>query len=329
MILKKKQKTISLQELNMNYNNRGDILNNSIKGIISEIERYAVKDGPGIRTVVFFKGCPLKCIWCANPETQKNTHQLMYWPTRCIGCKKCIQICPQKALSWNTTGIMINRSNCISCNVCTNTCNSQALTMSGELKNVEEVLDTIKKDNSFYQVSGGGVTFSGGEATYQKDFLIQLAQRCKDEGISTCIETCGYASQEVYQDLLPYIDYFFFDLKLINEKAHKKYTGVSNKLILSNFCYLQDAGADVTVRIPIIPGINNTESNINDSILFLLEHAPGCHVSLLPYHRLGASKYSKLDMHYSLEELAPPSDEEMQSLKDLFVKHGFYVTIGE
>ena len=122
----------------MNYNNRGDILNKSIKGIISEIERYAVKDGPGIRTVVFFKGCPLKCIWCANPETQKNTHQLMYWPTRCIGCKKCIQICPRKALSWNTTGIMINRSNCISCNVCTNTCNSQALTMSGELKNVEE-----------------------------------------------------------------------------------------------------------------------------------------------------------------------------------------------
>lgn len=298
-------------------------------GIISEIERYAVKDGPGIRTVVFFKGCPLKCIWCANPETQKSSHQLMYWNTRCIGCRKCIQTCPQKALSWDDTGIEINRSKCISCSLCTNICNSQALTMSGEQKSIEDVLDTIKRDKAFYHVSGGGVTFSGGEATCQKDFLIQLAQRCKAEGISTCIETCGYAQQEVYQELLSCIDYFFFDLKLMNEKAHKKYTGVSNKLILSNFCFLQNADADVTVRIPIIPGINNTKSNIHDSIHFLLEHSSGCHVSLLPYHRLGASKYSKLDMNYSLEELAPPSDAEMQSLKELFEKHGFYVTIGE
>ena len=304
-------------------------MNNSIKGIISEIERYAVKDGPGIRTVDFFKGCPLKCIWCANPETQKNTHQLMYWPTRCIGCKKCIHTCPHKALSWNDAGVKINRSLCHSCNLCTNACNSEALTMSGMKKTVDEVINIIKRDHAFYQVSGGGVTFSGGEATNQSQFLIELAKQCKRENISTCIETCGYAQQDVYQALLPYIDYFYFDLKLMDADTHKKYTGVSNELILNNFCFLQHAGANITVRIPIIPGINNTDSNIHDSIHFLLEHAPGCHVSLLPYHRLGASKYSKLDMHYSLEELAPPSDEEMQLLKDQFVKHGFYVTIGE
>lgn len=301
------------------------------KGIISETERYAIKDGPGIRTVIFLKGCPLRCKWCANPETQKSIYQLMYWQTRCIGCRKCIQKCPRQALSWGNRGIEIARSKCISCGICTDICNSQALTMAGESKTIREIMKDILKDNLYYETSGGGVTFSGGEAASQGDFLYELARECKKQGISTCIETCGYAEWEIYQKLLPYIDFFYYDLKIIDEEDHKKYTGVSNRLILDNFRRLIAAGANITVRIPIIPGVNDTGKNIHNTVEFLLKHAPGCHVSLLPYHRLGISKYEKLDMEYSpdLQNLPPPSDEELRLLRETFESNGFYVTIGE
>ncbi len=300
-----------------------------LRGVISEIERYAIKDGPGIRTVVFIKGCPLRCRWCANPETQKNIHQLMYWPTRCIGCRQCIAACPNDALSRGKTGIEINRKLCRSCGICTDTCNSQALTIAGEGRTVEEIMEVIRKDKPYYNTSGGGVTFSGGECTSQPDFLVALAEACKAEGISTCIETCGYAPWDTFARLISCIDYFYYDLKLIDGENHRKWTGVSSQKILENFTKLIQAGADVTVRIPCIPGINTTEENIKDTIQFLLKTYPGCHVSLLPYHRLGASKYGKLDMDYSLDELVPPSAEEMERLKDRFVTNGFYVTIGE
>ena len=302
---------------------------NFSKGNISEIERYAIKDGPGIRTVVFFKGCPLKCKWCANPETQKISWQLMYWPTRCIGCRQCIKACPNQALTFTNTGGTINRKSCLACGQCVDTCNSKALTMAGERHTIAGILKEIRKDKAFYQTSGGGVTFSGGECTTQPEFLVALARACKKEGISTCIETCGHAPWEVFEKLLSCIDYFYYDLKLIDEKNHKKWTGVSSRLIKKNYIGLVEAGADVTVRIPCIPGVNITDKNIDDTIAFLLEHSPGCHVSLLPYHRLGASKYGKLDMDYSLEELVPPSEETMEELRKKFEDKGFYVTIGE
>lgn len=301
----------------------------NLKGKISEIERYAVKDGPGIRTVVFFKGCPLSCKWCANPETQKSVCQLMYWQTRCIGCRKCIKTCPNKALSFGENGVVIDRTLCRSCGKCTDTCNSRALTMAGEGKTVDEIMVELRKDKLFYQTSGGGVTFSGGECTSQSRFLAALARACKKEDISTCIETSGYAPWEVFEELLTCIDYFYYDLKLIDEDQHKEYTGVSSRRIKENFIGLKKAGADVTVRIPCIPGINTTEKNIQDTIAFLEEHAPACHVSLLPYHRLGTGKYHKLDMEYTLSELLPPSEEDMQELKEEFEARGFYITIGE
>lgn len=304
-------------------------MNTKKEGVISEIERYAIKDGPGIRTVVFLKGCPLTCRWCANPETQKSIHQLMYWPTRCIACRQCISECPNDALSWGNRGIEICRPGCTSCGACTQVCNSQALTMAGQRKTSDEIMQIILKDLPYYQTSGGGVTFSGGEAASQGEFLWELAKECKKHRISTCIETCGYVRWETFEKLLPYMDYFFFDLKIIDEIDHITYTGVSNRLILDNFSRLITAGANITVRIPVIPGINNTPKNVEQTIRFLLAQAPGCPVSLLPYHRLGASKYDKLDMEYTLEDLAPPSEQEMLRLKEQFVSHGFPVSIGE
>lgn len=304
-------------------------MKNSRKGIINEIERYAVKDGPGIRTVVFLKGCPLRCLWCSNPETQKASNQLMYWNNRCIGCRQCIQLCPSNALSWEPTGVTIHHSSCITCSACVNTCNSNALQMSGQTISVDEVVEIVMKDAPYYKHSCGGVTFSGGEPTSQPLFLYEAAAALKKKGITTCIETCGYSEWNNYQRILPYMDFFFFDLKIMDEREHIRLTGVSNNLILENYAKLVKAGCNITVRIPIIPSINDTDKNINDTIEFLRTTSPGCHVSLLPYHRLGVSKYNKLDMPYQLNDLLPPSDSKMQHVREQFEIQGFRVTIGE
>ena len=201
--------------------------------------------------------------------------------------------------------------------------------MAGQSMTVEEVVVEVMKDASYYKFSGGGVTFSGGEATSQPDFLVETCKVLKEQGITTCIETCGFARWDVYEKLLPYMDYFFFDLKTIDEDVHRKLTGVSSKLILDNYTRLVESGANVTVRIPLIPGYNFTEKNIKETIEFLEVTSPACHVSLLPYHSLGASKYDKLDMEYTLDEVRPPSNEDMTALKERFEAHGFEVTIGE
>lgn len=253
----------------------------------------------------------------------------MYWQTRCIGCKQCIESCPNNALSWGEIGIEINRDTCISCETCVNTCNSNALTMAGQSMTIDEVVNEVMKDAPYYQYSGGGVTFSGGEATSQANFLIETAKVLKEKGITTCIETCGYAKWEVYEKLIPYMDYFFYDLKTIDADVHKQLTNVSSELILDNYTKLVQAGVDITVRIPIIPSLNDTDKNIENTIRFLEKVNPGCHVSLLPYHRLGTTKYDKLNMDYQLNDIEPPSAETMQALADRFTAHGFYITIGE
>ena len=310
-----------------------DLKDNSIdynkKGTVFEIERYALKDGPGIRTVIFFKGCPLRCLWCANPESQSADNQLMYWETRCMGCKNCIDTCPNRALSWNGFSIRINRSACINCGKCTSVCNSEALDIAGKTISVSEVLDTINKDVSFYKQSGGGITFSGGEALTQIDFLYELAKACKSQSIHTCIETSGYSSWDNLKRILPFMDLFLFDIKTIDDESHKKNTGASNKLILSNFRKLIKSNANVCVRIPIIPGFNDSEGNIANTIGFLKKHGNTCPVSLLPYHTLGVAKYKKLDMDYKVADVPTPSLESINIIAEKFRKSGFYTTIGE
>ncbi len=246
-----------------------------------------------------------------------------------MGCRKCIDACQNNALSWDGFGIKINREICISCGICTSTCNSEALDLAGKTMSVSEVLEIVNKDSSFYEQSGGGITFSGGEALLQIDFLYELAKACKDQNLNTCIETSGYASWKSLEKVMPLIDLFLFDIKTIDDESHKKNIGVSNKLILSNFEKLINAGANVCVRIPIIPGFNDSESNITNTIDFLKKHGNNCTVSLLPYHTLGVTKYKKLDMEYSLADVPTPSQESMQEIAEMFNKNGFYTTIGE
>ncbi len=303
-------------------------MDKELRGRIFEIERFAINDGPGIRTVVFMKGCPLQCQWCANPESQKPYVQLMYWANRCIGCKRCISRCPNQALSWNGSQIVIDRDRCKKCGTCAQSCNSDALTTVGEEKTVAEVMKIVSRDEKFYKKSGGGITFSGGEMLAQAEFVTELAKACKAKGYHTCVESCGFAPWKKVAMLMDYIDVFLYDFKCMDSKRHKHFTGVGNEGILNNYLNLLKNKKTVVTRVPVIPGVNNYKENFESLRDFLLEHNPGCRIDLLPYHRLGISKYDRLNMDYQLRDLLAPSEEEMEQYRQFFLKEGFHVTIG-
>lgn len=300
---------------------------NKITGTIFEIERYALHDGPGIRTLVFFKGCSLKCLWCSNPESQQHHPQLVYWANKCIGCSACVESCPQKALTLGDKGISIDRSRCRICGTCAETCNAEALILIGKEMTPEEVLTEVLKDMPFYRKSGGGVTFSGGEPLIQNEFLKETAKICKENGVNTAIETSGCVHWEIIEDIMPYIDLFLYDLKEMDRKRHKDYTGDYNDIILSNFISLVQSGKEVVVRIPIIMAYNERNENLRHVIEFLKRRAPGIRVDLLPYHRLGRTKYDRLDQIYELNSLDPPTRERMDEIKRLFIQNNFAVSI--
>lgn len=307
-----------------------DEINRTMTGIVDEIERYAINDGEGIRSIVFLKGCPLRCQWCSNPESQREKSEVLYWKTRCIGCRKCAAACPKKAISFDDReGHRIDRSLCDGCGVCIEACNSEALTLAGKKMTVQEVLDEVMKDKVFYDSSGGGVTFSGGEAMMQLDFMVEIIKELRKNGISTCMETAGLAPSADYLKMIPYIDQFLFDLKIMDPERHKEYTGVSNRMILHNLKMLLENGTNVKVRIPTIPGINASEENMNKVIEFLKGYEERVSIGLLPYHRLGTSKYEKLDRMYELDGIEPPPGKEMEHYRQMFIKSGFRTTIGE
>ncbi|RKL61602.1 glycyl-radical enzyme activating protein [Thermoanaerobacteraceae bacterium SP2] len=297
-------------------------------GMVFEIERYAIHDGPGIRTLVFLKGCPLRCLWCANPESQIIEPQLVYWKKKCLGCKNCIKACPEQALTMTPEGINIDHEKCNVCGKCASACNAEALVLIGRIMSVQEVFAEILKDEHFYRKSGGGVTFSGGEPLHQIDFLVELAKLCKNNYIHTCIETSGFVPWENMKRAVPYIDLFLYDFKTMNHIKHKEFTGVSNEIILDNFKHLVELKKNVVVRIPVIPGLNDDEENYLKLIEFLNGFVPGNRIDLLPYHRLGVSKYNSLNKDYKLRELEPPPKEKMEAIRRLLIHSGFEVTIG-
>ena len=310
---------------------RGSLLNAAPdlqrRGIIFDIKRYAVHDGPGIRTTVFLKGCPLDCRWCHNPEAKSGGFELSYKESRCLKCGDCTPVCPQKALSLNSR-LHVDRAKCIVCGDCAEACPAEALEKIGREATVEEVMKEIEKDRVFFEESGGGVTFSGGEPLMQPRFLEALLQACRGRDIPVCLDTCGQAPWAVIDRIRPLVDIFLYDLKSVNPDQHIKETSVSNELILDNLRKLAEAGQSIIIRIPLIPGFNDKPEELREMGEFI-KALPGVNeISLLPFHDIAREKYLRLDRPSPMDDLIPQPDKEIRIIKGRLEEFGLTVTIG-
>ena len=281
-------------------------------GMIFDLRRYAVHDGPGIRTTVFLKGCPLSCAWCHNPESQRFEPELMLQESLCISCSLCLASCPYAS---NGVGSLQQRpaeNDCQHCASCAAICPTQARLSLGQEVTSKHILSIVLRDKPFYDQSGGGVTLSGGEPLAQPDFVEELLTKLKKEEVHTCLDTSGYADPKVIKQITPLTDLFLFDFKHSDPIIHQKYCGLTNELILSNLMLLAELKANVIIRIPLIPDINNDEDNLRAMGLILKQINSSWPVQLLPYHRLPESKYFALDRNYALQGLTEPSVEQME-----------------
>lgn len=297
--------------------------------LVFNIQKYSIHDGPGIRTSIFFKGCPLSCQWCHNPESQRFTKELMVFYNRCTACGACVKRCPAGVNAIVDGKLVMDRSLCTACGICTDWCVNNAREVAGKEYTVQELVREAEKDRAFYEQSGGGITLSGGEVMAQDiDYLEQLCRILHDKGYSVDIDTCGIAPYEHFQRILPYVDVFLYDIKLLTPELHKRWTGQDNRLILENLKRLNQDGARIYIRLPIIEGVNATEDYIRRVVRFLQEeHISVLQVNLLPYHNTGKHKYSKLDRAYDEEEqMAKPDQSRMELFQEIFVKNGFQNT---
>ncbi|MHA1658000.1 MAG: glycyl-radical enzyme activating protein [Promethearchaeota archaeon] len=295
----------------------------SARGIIFEIQKMSTEDGPGIRTTVFLKQCPLKCVWCHNPESILKNPQLQWLKHKCIGCFTCLDTCKQEALSFDKQGLHINRERCISCGECVEECPSTALTMLGKWWELEDVLYEVEKDKVYYTKSGGGITISGGEPTQQPDFVLKFLKKCKEKGISTALDTCGYASKKIYEQLLPHVDLVLLDIKEIDSKKHEEFTSVPNERILENATWLADYmhknNKKLWIRTPIIPNFTATEENIRGIGEFLVNKLNNMQDrwDLLSFNNLCAAKYERLGLDWILKDEPLMTKEEMEHLFEI------------
>lgn len=292
-------------------------MNRSRSGFFFDIMRGSVHDGPGIRTTVFFKGCPLRCRWCHNPESWIAKPQLFYNNEKCAGCLACARVCPTGA-QWSEEGRHSLRFElCIACGKCVDACDYEALRMIGYKAGADAVFEEIKRDEDFYGISGGGVTLSGGEPLMQTAVALELLKKCKAAGIHTCIETCGYSQRRNYEAVMPFTDLFLFDCKITGSSAHKKYTGVGDGLILSSLEFLHENGAGILLRCPVIPGINDTEEHFRGIAEICRQYPKILGAELLPYHNLGVSKRYAMGLPPELEELKTATGEQKQEWRDV------------
>lgn len=279
------------------------------QGIIFNIQRFSIHDGPGIRTTVFLKGCPLNCAWCHNPESQCPLPEIMVRAERCQGCSACEMVCKQGR-------VLIHEGKrqhqcCAACGSCVDVCAHGALELVGRWVTTEEVMLEIMKDELFFDQSGGGVSFSGGEPLLQPDFLESLLVACRGQGLHTAVDTCGYAPWTDLARMAPLVDRFLYDVKLIDEAGHIEYTGQSNKLILENLQRLSQIHSQIEVRVPIIPGVNNDPASLERLATFLRPLSI-LGVKLLAYHTYGVAKYARLGQVYGLPEPLEPGDKDVK-----------------
>jgi len=296
-------------------------------GTIFDIKRFAIHDGPGVRTTVFFKGCPLTCWACHNPEGQTSGADLLVRDERCNSGGDCLTECPRDALSENGTGIQIDRYRCDLCGACADICLRGALEMAGRTVTVAEVMQEVLRDVVYYDESGGGATFSGGEPLFQPDFLLALLRECKDREITTVVDTSGQTQQHVVESVAGLVDQFLYDLKLMDSDRHRQFTGVPNEQILNNLGWLSRHECDVIVRLPLFPGINDDVDNLEALGLFLSSLGNRQPVDILPYHRTGVEKYVRLGRGYRLPDARPPGEDAVAGAVTLLQEHGVQVTV--
>lgn len=293
-----------------------------VKACIFNIQRYSIHDGPGIRTVVFFKGCPLRCLWCSNPESQEITAQILWDSSKCTRCLNCVNNCKNTAFSLVNDKIVINSNKCNTYNDCIKSCPTGALTLEGKFLTVSQVVKEVMKDEVFYEESNGGVTLSGGEVLMQHEFASELLKALKEKNINTAIETTGYTSKEIFSKFIKDVDLLLFDIKHYHREKHYKATNVYNDIIIENLKTAISSGKEVIIRIPVIPNIN---SSLEDAKGFceLLKTLNAKKVNLLPFHQFGQKKYDLLNKKYSFENVAQLYEEDLTSYRDIFIEYGF------
>ncbi len=304
-------------------------INYEATGTVFNLQRYSIHDGPGIRTIVFLKGCPLSCKWCSNPESQRSNPELMFNQVVCRKCGRCVRACSIGAISMNNPE-RIDRSKCTGCGKCVSACFNDALEQKGQKRSVQELISELKKDATYFRRSGGGVTLSGGEPLMQPEFAAELLKGCQARGWNTAIETTLFASEEALQKVLPFVNHALVDMKHSDSIIHQKYTGQSNEIILKNIRLATEI-TEVTIRVPLIPGFN--VNNMDDTVIqeicsFAKSLNKVKEIHLLPYHTYGESKYGLTGREYEMKSVAGIDEETVNYLKDIVEKNGFICQIG-
>jgi pyruvate formate lyase activating enzyme len=307
-----------------------------VYGVISNIQVYSLHDGPGVRTIVFLKGCTLRCDWCCNPECERPQIEVEFYKSKCDRCGTCLKACELKAINPDLelkSGFKINKKLCNECGDCVKVCPTGALSFVGEVVSVDEVLERVKRDRYFYLTSKGGLTISGGEPLYQFEFTRELLKRAYEENIDTAIETCGYAPWKYFEQILPYLNLVLYDIKHMDPIKHKQRTGVSNKLILSNLKKLSKSGVPIIIRLPLIPQFNLDQDNVRQTAKFISRLENVREVNLLPFHQLGKDKYFRLCREYSLKhlkalDLDAEGVDKIRLIKSTLESYGLNVVVG-